>query len=116
MALILQDRVNETASITGTGPVTLLGAALSYQSFSSVMAAGDTCYYTIADQTGNNWEVGLGTYSGVNTLDRTQVFTSSNANTIVTFAGGTQNVFITYAADRAIAQGRALVNNMVYGL
>ena len=60
MALILKDRVKETATSPGTGAVTLLGAATGFQAFSAVMSVGDTCYYTIADQGGVNWEVGLG--------------------------------------------------------
>ena len=116
MALILEDRVKETASSPGTGAVTLLGAVTGFQAFSAVLTVGDTCYYTIADQTGVNWEVGLGTYSGVNTLTRTTIFASSNAGSATNFASGTQDVFITYPADRSVAQGRALVNNMVYGI
>ena len=116
MALILADRVKETTSTVSTGGISLAGAALGYQAFSAVMAIGDTCYYAINEQTGADWEVGLGTYSALDTLARTQVFESSNANALVNFGSGTKDVFITYAADRAIAQGRVLINNMVYGI
>lgn len=116
MALIQADRVKETATSPGTGPVTLLGAVTGFQRFNAVMAVNDLCYYTIADQTGSNWEVGIGTYSGTNTLTRTTILASSNSNAAVNFSSGTQDVFITYPAARAIPQGRAYVMNVIYGI
>ena len=61
MALIVNDRVRESTTVVGTGTATLLGAITGYQAF-SVIGNGNTCYYTIADQIGANWEVGIGTY------------------------------------------------------
>lgn len=116
MALIQADRVKETASAPGTGAVTLLGAVTGFQRFSAVMTTNDVCYYTIADQSGANWEVGIGTYSGVNTLTRTTILASSNSGSVVNFVSGTQDVFITYPATTAIPRGRAIINNMVYGI
>lgn len=116
MALIQADRVKETASAPGTGPVTLAGAATGFRTFASVMTTSDVCYYTIADQSGSNWEVGIGTYSGVNTLTRTTILASSNSGSVVNFTSGTQDVFITYPAGRAIPQGRAFVMNMIYAI
>ena len=116
MALIQADRVKETASAPGTGAVTLLGAVTGFQQFSAVMTTSDVCYYTIADQSGSNWEVGIGTYSGVNTLTRTTILASSNSGSVVNFTSGTQDVFITYPALTAVPRGRAIINNMVYGI
>lgn len=116
MALIQADRVKETATAPGTGPVTLLGAVTGFQRFSAVMTTNDVCYYTIADQSGANWEVGIGTYSGTNTLTRTTVLASSNSGSVVNFTSGTQDVFITYPALTAVPRGRAIINNMVYGI
>jgi len=117
MALILADRVKETVTSPGsTSTITLAGASTGFRSFGSVMSTSDTCYYTIADQTGSNWEVGLATYAGSNAITRTTIYASSNSGSIVNFASGTQDVFITYAAGRSIAQGRAIINNMVYGI
>lgn len=115
MALITADRVKETASAPGTGTVTL-SAATGFETFSTAMTVGDTCYYTIADQIGSNWEVGLGTYSAANTLTRNTVFESSNANSIVNFSSGTQDVFLTYPAERAVHQARSLVYQLVFNL
>jgi hypothetical protein len=103
MTLILADRVKETTTSTGTTAITLAGAATGYQSFSAAIGNGNTTYYTIADQTGANWEVGIGTYaSSGNTLARTTVLASSNAGSLVTFTSGTKDVFVTLPAERAI--------------
>lgn len=102
MALVLNDRVQETCSAPGTGAVTLLGAATGFQTFLSGVGDGNTCYYCIADQGGANWEVGLGTYaSSGNTLTRTTPYAGSSA-TPVNFSSGIQNVFVTYPAEKSV--------------
>ena len=105
MALIVNDRVRESTTVVGTGTATLLGAITGYQAF-SVIGNGNTCYYTISDQIGANWEVGIGTYtlSGT-TLARTTVLKSSNANALVSFTAGTKDVFVTYPAETSVSGG-----------
>lgn len=99
MAFVLADRVKETTTTTGTGTVTLLGASTGYQSFSAIGNA-NTTYYTIAGQTGSEWEVGIGTYtSSGTTLARTTVISSSNSGSLVNFSAGTKDVFVTYPAE-----------------
>jgi hypothetical protein len=99
MSFVLADRVKETTTTTGTGTVTLLGASTGYQSFSAI-GNGNTTYYTIAGQTGSEWEVGIGTYtSSGTTLARTTVISSSNAGSLVNFSAGTKDVFVTYPAE-----------------
>lgn len=99
MAFVLADRVKETTTTTGTGTVTLLGASTGYQSFSAI-GNGNTTYYTIAGQTGSEWEVGIGTYtSSGTTLARTTVIASSNSGSLVNFSAGTKDVFVTYPAE-----------------
>ena len=99
MAFVLADRVKETTTTTGTGTVTLLGASAGYQSFSAI-GNTNTTYYTIAAQTGTEWEVGIGTYStSGTTLARTTVISSSNAGALVNFSAGTKDVFVTYPAE-----------------
>jgi hypothetical protein len=93
MALVLADRVKETTTTTGTGTVTLLGASTGYQSF-AVVGNGNITYYTIAAQTGSEWEVGVGTYtSSGTTLSRDTVLASSNSGSLVNFSAGTKDVF-----------------------
>lgn len=102
MALVLADRVKETTTTTGTGTVTLLGASAGFQSF-TVVGNGNTTYYTISAQTGSEWEVGIGTYtSSGTTLSRTTVLASSNSGSLVDFAAGTKDVFVTYPAEKSV--------------
>ena len=100
MAHLTADRVKETTTTTGTGAITLAGAMVGFRAFSSVLAIGDTCYYSLASLPGAEWEVGIGTYSALNTLTRTTVLSSSNAGAAVTFSAGTKEIFITAAASR----------------
>ena len=105
MALVLADRVKETSTTTGTGTVTLAGAVTGFQSF-AVIGDGNTTYYTIAEQGGNDWEVGIGTYtSSGTTLSRDTILASSNSGNAVDFAAGTKDVFVTYPAERTATGG-----------
>jgi hypothetical protein len=100
MALVVKDRVKETSTTTGTGTLTLLGAASGFQSF-SVIGDGNTTYYTIDG--GTEWEVGIGTYtSSGTTLSRDTILESSNGGAAVNLSAGTKNVFVTYPAERAL--------------
>jgi hypothetical protein len=98
MPHIIEDRVQETTTTTGTGALALLGAPANFKTFASRMSVGDTCWYAIVDTTNNAWETGIGTYSAANTLTRTTVVHSSNADAVVTLAAGTKNVFISDGA------------------
>jgi hypothetical protein len=103
MALIVADRVLESSTSTGTGNFSLAGAATGYRAFDDVCANGDTVYYTIEAVDGNGnpsgaWETGLGTFNDTDTLVRTSVSASSNANNAVDFAAGTKRVFLNVNA------------------
>jgi hypothetical protein len=113
MALVLADRVKETTTTAGTGTVTLLGAAPGFQSF-AVIGDANTTYYTIAGQTGSEWEVGIGTYtSSGTTLARTTVLSNSSATqpSALSFSAGTKDVFVTYPSERAVIGGEGYVEN-----
>lgn len=101
MTLILKDRVRESSSTTGTGAMTLAGAASGNQRFGDVMSIGDTCWYAIS-LPGSVFETGIGTYSALNTLTRTTVLESSNSNLAVNFGGGTKDVFIGLPASKSL--------------
>lgn len=100
MAFILKDRVRESTTTTGTGPLVLAGAPGGYQTFSAVMAITDTCWYAII-LPGSAWETGIGTYSGVNELTRTTILESSNAGSVVSFGAGTKDVVICAPASKS---------------
>ena len=102
MALVSADRVRETSTTTGTGALTLSGAVTGFRAFSAVCSTNDTLFYVISHQTQNEWECGLGTYSGTNTLTRTTVHSSSSSGSAVNLSAGTKDVFI---ASTATLQG-----------
>jgi hypothetical protein len=107
MALVLANRVQETTTTTGTGTVTLAGAVAGFQSF-AVIGDANTTYYTITS--GNNWEVGIGTYtSSGTTLSRNTVLSSSAGGTTKITLAGTSTVFVTYPSEQAISDGYGLL-------
>ena len=108
MALIVKDRIKETTTTTGTGTVTLAGASDGFQAF-SVVGNANTTYYAIVS--GDNWEVGLGTYtlSGT-TLSRDTILESNNSGAAITLAG-TSDVFCTYPAEKAVTLNGTVIND-----
>jgi len=100
MALVFTDLTKETTSTTGTGTLTLTGAVDKYQSFANI-GTGNTTYYRI--ESGNDSEVGLGTYNG--TLSRDTVYMSIIAGlagtTKIDVATGA-TVSCVYPAEKAV--------------
>ena len=112
MALVINDRVKEISTTTGTGTLTLGGNQTRFETFSAGIRASNTTYYAIYNQDTNQWEVGLGTLNaGATTLARTTVITSSNSDNLVDFISGTKDVFCTLPASKAVyldADGKAV--------
>jgi hypothetical protein len=103
MALVLADRVQETTTSTGTASVLLSGAVNGYQTFTAGVGNGNTCYYTIYDNTSFAWEVGIGTYTtSPNTLTRNTILSSSNSGSAINLAGNTAAVWVDYPSERAV--------------
>lgn len=106
MAFKTFDRIQETSTTTGTGDFTLSGAVTGFKTFASRYSTADTLYYAIHEVDAGGapsgaWEVGLGTYSAANTLTRTTVLASSNADAAVNFTSGDKRVFVTMPAVQA---------------
>ena len=100
MALVLANRVQESATANTTVSFTLTGAVAGFQNF-AVIGDTNTTYYSATDGSGN-WEVGLGTYSTTGpTLTRTTIYASSNGGSAVTFSGAV-NVFVTYPSGKSV--------------
>lgn len=98
-----KDRVKETSTTTGTGDFTLAGVATGgFRTFASVYSVGNQISYCIQNTTSGEWEVGQGTYSASNTLQRDTVLASSNSNALVSFGAGTKEVFVTLAGAEII--------------
>jgi hypothetical protein len=105
MALIVNDRVKETSTTTGTGTLNLAGAEQGYESFVSGIGTTNTTYYAIENNSAGEFEVGIGTVTDASpdTLSRDTVISSSNSDSKVDFSAGTKNVFCTLPAKRAMS-------------
>ena len=102
MALVINDRVKVTSTSTGTGAIALGAAQTGFESFTAI-GNNNTTYYTIFNQGTTEWEVGLGTLDATSAnLTRTTIISSSNSDSVVTFTGGTKDVFCTLPASKAI--------------
>ena len=113
MALVVNDRVKETSTTTGTGTFTLDGAVTGFETFSSAIGNTNTTYYAIVNTVNAEFEVGLGTV-GAGTLARTTIISSSNSDSAVDFAAGTKNVFVTLPASKSVildSSGNIVANN-----
>ena len=102
MALVLDDRVKETSTTTGTGTLNLSGAVSGFQTFVAGVGDGNTTYYAIVNRDEDEWETGLGTVAdaSTDTLARTTVIASSNSDSAVDFSAGTKDVFVTLPASK----------------
>jgi surfactin synthase thioesterase subunit len=100
MALVVNDRVKETSTTTGTGTFTLAGAVVGFETFSSAIGNTNTTYYSIVNENGE-FEVGLGTVAA-GTLARTTIISSSSSDSAVDFSSGTKDVFCTLPASKAV--------------
>jgi len=105
MALVINDRVKETSTTTGTGTLNLAGAETGYEGFVAGIGTGNQTYYAIELNSAGEWEVGIGTVTSgsPDTLSRTTIISSSNSDALVNFSAGTKNVFCTLPAKRTIS-------------
>ena len=114
MALVVNDRVKEESTTTGTGTLSLTGAVAGFETFSSAIGNTNTTYYAIQNQdVPTEFEVGLGTV-GAGTLSRDTILSSSNSDAAVNFSAGTKDVFCTLPASKAVildSSGNIVANN-----
>lgn len=107
MAFVLNDRVKETSTTTGTGTFDLAGAETGFESFVSGVGDGNVTYYAISNDGTNEFEVGIGTVTdaATDTLSRDTIISSSNSDAAVNFSAGTKTVFCTLPASRTPSAG-----------
>lgn len=98
--MLVADRVKETSTTTGTGDVTLAGAASGFRTFNAAFGVGPLFAYYIADANGTAWESGYGYLSASTTLKRAQVNKSSNGNAAINLSAGTHTVFCSITEDQ----------------
>ena len=103
MALVINDRVKESSTTSGTGAIALAGVVQGFETFAAGIGNDNETYYAIYEQGTSNWEVGRGTLDGTSAnLARTEVISSSNSDAAVNFTGGTLDVFCTLPASKAV--------------
>lgn len=107
MAFVLNDRVKETSTTTGTGTFSLAGAETGFESFVSGVGNSNKTYYAISLDGSSEWEVGIGTVTSgsPDTLSRDTIISSSNSDAAVNFSAGTKTVFCTLPATRTPSAG-----------
>ena len=117
MALVLNDRVKETSTTTGTGTLDLAGASTGFVTFVAGIGNSNTTYYAIHNQGTAEWEVGLGTVTDAtpDTLARTTVISNSSGNTSkISFGSGTKDVFCTFPASKTMDMTLTTAGDILY--
>jgi len=109
MALVINDRVKETTTSTGTGTINLAGASQDFIGFVAGIGTGNQTFYCITLASNDEFEVGIGTVTDASpdTLSRQTVLSSTNSNNLVDFSAGTKDVFCTIPASRTPSPGMA---------
>ena len=121
MALVLNDRVKETTTTTGTGTINLGGAQTNFETFVTGVGNSNTTYYAIIHRSNAEFEIGLGTITDASpdTLARTSIISSSNSDSAVDFSAGTKDVFCTMPASKAVHEDGSsdvtLPNDLILG-
>ena len=104
MALVINDRVKETSTTTGTGTLDLAGVVSGFVTFVAGIGNSNTTYYAIHEQGTSKWEVGIGTVTDAtpDTLARTTVLNNYLGTTAKISFAGTLDVFCTMPASKTV--------------
>ncbi len=118
MAFVVNDRVKETTTSTGTGTINLAGAETGFETFVAGIGNSNTTYYCIQAQGGSAFEIGVGTVTDASpdTLSRTAIISSSNGDAAVDFGAGTKDVFCTLPASKAVIEDNSTNANITGNL
>ena len=104
-AFVINDRVKQTTTTTGTGTIDLTGTETGFETFVAGIGDGVQTYYAIVHDGTSDFEVGTGTVTdaGTDTLSRQDVISSSNSDSLVNFGAGSKTVFCTLPAKKTIS-------------
>jgi len=104
-AFVINDRVKQTTTTTGTGTIDLTGTETGFETFVAGIGDGVQTYYAIVHDGTADFEVGTGTVTdaGTDTLSRQSVISSSNSDNLVNFGAGSKTVFCTLPAKKTIS-------------
>tara|TARA_Y100000004_G_scaffold171519_1_gene207584 strand:- start:576 stop:1034 length:459 start_codon:yes stop_codon:yes gene_type:complete len=106
MALVINDRVKESSTTSGTGTINLDGASQDFITFVAGVGTTNTTYYCISETGTDNFEVGIGTVTDAtpDTLSRDTVISNNLGTTAkINFGSGDKEVFCTIPAKRAMS-------------
>lgn len=108
----LADRVHETSTTTGTGTYSLTGPIVGHQSFVAGVGTGVPVYYVAYNV--DDWEVGIGTVTDSNpdTLSRTTILSSSNADAAVNWVPGIKDIVLSVPASDHAGQSKLYIRNV----
>lgn len=95
------DRVKDTTQTAGVGDFLLDLAVISgYQQFSQAFPLPTRITYACVSPASSLWEVGKGTFDGVNTITRDVVEDGSSGPGVkVAFGSTVKDIFVTVSAD-----------------
>ena len=104
-AFVINDRVKQTTTTTGTGTIDLTGTETGFETFVAGIGDGVQTYYAIVHDGTSDFEVGTGTVTdaGTDTLSRQSVISSSNSDALVNFGAVSKTVFCTLPAKKTIS-------------
>ena len=102
MALVLDDRVKETSTTTGTGTLNLSGAVSGFQTFVAGVGNGNTTYYAIVNRDEAEWETGIGTVTDASTTAYSSSNEVSASGTYTAGGGSLTSVTPTTSGTTAI--------------
>jgi len=104
----LFDRVKQKSTSTGTSNFELSSSVAGFKDFADVYVDQDVLFYCIND--GTNFEIGSGIFnSGATpTIQRNVFYSSASDNSIIDFAAGTKEIFVTYPATHSVSIGSGI--------
>tara|TARA_R100001510_G_scaffold35982_1_gene32451 strand:- start:140 stop:598 length:459 start_codon:yes stop_codon:yes gene_type:complete len=104
-AFVINDRVKQTTTTTGTGTIDLTGTETGFETFVAGIGDGVQTHYAIVHDGTSDFEVGTGTVTdaSTDTLSRQSVISSSNSDNLVDFGAGSKTVFCTLPAKKTIS-------------
>ena len=122
MSLIYRDRVRQTVSPAGTGPVTLLSPINTYDAFQFASLGTNSFPYAIVNT--SQFEVGIGTYitpgasaTLYGVVNRNIILSNSNLDTNpVNFNNSNGYIFITNAAELSVLVSATPTQNTIKNL
>lgn len=114
MAHIVDDRVQETTTSTGTGDLVLAGASSKCFSFADAgFVDGDTFWGLIVNLTSNEVELAFCTYNAGGSISRA---TPRNGNDPTDFSQGTKTVSVVAVANNENRSYRMITSGASYAM